>query len=251
MTTLKAKSYPTNLGKPPTSRSSFTADANTNRIIWVNNASTATKGSFTPGYGVTARLESEGSPYGAGGMQEANGLMQDNGTKGFRVRISNGTSHYGNIEIKISGDARWMPAAIFNGCGFEVHQNSDSKHAMWVDRYALGWKSATSSTIRWVGNTANDGHNDAPYSGYRYFDFNYQSYIDEIRGFGTDWLFHGIVLHIKNNGGAGSTDSTVKCWNLKMYHRCVGSTSSDHRIFAPKLRPEQYRNSAYFGVTMS
>ena len=241
MANVKSQSYPTNMGKPPTSRSTFTGAANTDRINWIQNAQTATKGSFSPSYGVTDQLTDGGGPYGGGYMQEDNGLMQDNGTKGFKVRISNGTSHEGNIEIKISGDARWMPAAIFNGCGFEVHQNSDSKHAMWVDRYALGWKSASSSTIRWVGNNANDGKNGAPYNGYRYFDFSYQSYIDQIRGFGKDWLFYGIVLHIRNNSGAGSTDSTVKCWNLKMYHKCVGSTSSNHRILAPKLRPELYR----------
>jgi len=177
--------------------------------------------------------------------------MQDNGTKGFKVRTTNGSSHYGNIEIKISGDARWMPAAIFNGCGFEVHQNSDGKHAMYVHRYALGWKSATSNSMRWVGDDANDGRNNDESSGYRYFDFGYQPYIDQIRAFGTDWLFHSIVLNIKNDGGTGTTDSTVKCWNLKLYHKCVGSTSTDHRIFAPKLRPELYRATAYLGHDFS
>ena len=251
MSILKSQTYPTNLGTPPSNLVTFESEHNTDRIDWIHKAQSVAKSSFTPGYGDTATFTDGGSPYGNGGMQEATGLFQDDGNKGFKVQLTNGNSHEGNIEIKNNDSARWMPASIFNGCAFQLHQNSSSSHAMWVDRYALSFIHKTNNTWRIIGNTPNDGYNNAPHAGYRYVDFNYEPYINQVRGLGSDYLFFSIIVHIRNNGGAGSDNSAVKLWDLKMYHKCVGSVSSKHRIFAPKIRTLSNRNNSTFGLSFS
>ena len=236
MANVKVDTVPSDIGKPPTNRTDFLANCNHNRVKWLDKVQVTGKGDVTPGYGVTDKMSSDDVYHGS--MQEEDGLFQDNGNKGWKLTATNGNSHQSNAEIKFKDEARWFPAALFNGCGFEVHQDSNSKHAMWIDQYALIFiDNQAPNSYKFVGNTINDGHNSGPHSGYRYADFSYQNYIDQIRGFGPNWYFYGLILHIKNNGGAGSDNSTVKCWNFKMFHKGQSSSSSKHRIVVPALRP--------------
>ena len=250
MAILKAQSYPTTLGKPPTTRSAFLNDCNVNRIDWTDGMKSLAKGVVTPGYGVKTTMPSN-SAYGDGKVETS--VWQDHIDFGFKLELfPAGAAGQSNVELRPYGNgARWMPAAIFNGCGFELHQSADYGSSLYVTQYALVFVSATSETYRFVGNTLNDGHNGAPFKGYRYADFSSQTYIDEIRSFGSSWLFQGIILNIKNGEGISFERSSVKLWNLKMYHKCVGSTSTDHRIFAPKLKSFAYRNEPYHSVNFS
>ena len=249
MAILKTQSYPTNLGKAPATKSSFIDTCNTDRIDWTDKMITSEKDRFSPGYGNTQVMPST-KKYGSG--QVIDSIWQGDVNRGFDIfAMPNSSSNdYDNIELKVKDQARWMPAAIFNGCAFEVYQSSAAHSSIYVTGYALVYMSAVDQTYRYVGNNLNDGHDQSPYKGYRYAKFDNETYIDQIRAFGNNWLFCGIVLAMKNGSGSGEMTS-VKMWNLKMYHKCKGSTSTDHRIFAPKFKPTAYRNEPLRGVAFS
>ena len=239
MTNLKAQSYPTDLGRPPTNRTDFLNECNTDRIDWTDGMKSATKGAVTPTYGVKTNMPSSNS-YGAGNVIES--VWQDNGNKGFRIDQLNSSAGQGNIEIGFDSKARWMTAGMFNGLAFELHSSQGGASAMYVTQYALIFVNAGVENYRFFGNTLNDGYNNGPHLGYRLADFNNETYINEIRSWGRDWLLQGIVLNIQNAHETTGPATIVKFWNLKIYHKCVGSTSANHRIFTPKLRSFSNRN---------
>ena len=179
-------------------------------------------------------------------MQEETGLWQDSGQKGYKLSTTAGNSHQQNCEIKFKDKSRWMPASIFNGCAFQIHQNSDSKHALYADMYCLLFINKSSSSYRFVGNEFSDAYNNGPHSGYRYAHFRSTAMIDEVRSFGNDWLLYGIIVHVRNGGGAGSSSYTFKLWDLKIYHK-TSETSSSVRMIPEKARPKGYRADNYTG----
>ena len=73
-----------------------------------------------------------------------------------------------------------------------------------------------------------------------YYRFSTQSYIDEIRGWGNDWLFYGVILRVSNPGGAGSDSSEVSCRNFRVFTK-GSSLSSNHRLICPSPRTEANR----------
>ena len=73
-----------------------------------------------------------------------------------------------------------------------------------------------------------------------YYTFSTQAYIDEIRAWGNDWLFYGVILRVTNPGGAGSDQSEVSCRNFRVFTK--GSTlSSNHRLIVPAPRSKADR----------
>jgi len=213
------------------------------QVVW-SGSSVKTKGTYTPNYG-TKTQQTNDSAWGAGDVPRT--IYQDNGNYGLVVSATSGKSHQVNHEVY--GDGRWMPASIFNGCGFEAHQNSGSTHALYMKFYSLVFTSATSDSWRFWGVNPSDGHNSGPRSGYRYLRFNSSGSIDTIRSWGKDWLFYGFIITLHTDGGIQSaTSSTFKAFNFKLGHK--GShNSSNYRMIPANKRSYNNRNITQVGFS--
>ena len=119
------------------------------------------------------------------------------------------------------GDGRWMPASVWYGLGFESKYNrsgGNSNHDLFIKKYAAIFTHRTSSSYRFYG--WNTGNTNRPSGEYRYDKIHSSmSSTTEIRNWGPDWLFQGILIQFANNGGSGSTQSTVEVYNLKIGHK--------------------------------
>ena len=73
-----------------------------------------------------------------------------------------------------------------------------------------------------------------------YYTFSTQAYIDEIRSWGNDWLFYGVIVRVANNKGTGSDQSEVSCRNFRVFTKAT-SLSSNHRLICPAPRSEADR----------
>ena len=61
------------------------------------------------------------------------------------------------------------------------------------------------------------------------------SVVSSIRSWGAGWLFQGLVLHIANNGGTGTTESHMEVYNLKVGHKS-STNGSGYRIIPVAYR---------------
>ena len=163
-------------------------------------------------------------------------------SKGLKVYSSSGESHKQNIESY--GDGRWMPASVWYGLGFEsrhVRTGGNGNHDLYILRYGAVFTHRTSNEYRIYG--WNTGNGDRP-SGTDYrFDkiHSSMSSTTEIRNWGPDWLFQGIVIGFANGSGPGSTQSTVEVYNLKVGHR-YSLTGSQYRYLPLGTRHFDDRN---------
>jgi len=213
------------------------------QVVW-SGSSVKRKGTYTPNYG-TKTQQTNDDAWGAGSVSST--IYQDNGNNGLVVSTTSGKSHQVNHELY--GDGRWMPASIFNGCGFEVNQNSSDQHALYLNFYSLVFTSATSDSWRFWGVNPNDGHNSGPRSGYRYLRFNSSSDINTIRGWGKNWLFYGFILTLHTDGGAKKGQSSrLQAYNFKIGHK--GShNSSNYRMVPANKRSYNNRNKTQLGFS--
>lgn len=216
------KTLPTQIDIP-TSLSTFKTKE---QPVW-SGSSWRAKGTFSPQYGDTSSWPNESSY----AIERQGSLYLPSDTSGFRLGSTSGNSHTSNYESY--GDGRWMPASIFNGIGFEVYQGSSGKHAIYLKKYGLIFANKTSGSYRiWGVNTGTT----SPSVGYRYININSSdSVVSSIRGWGSSWLFQGLVLHIANNGGTGTTESHMEVYNLKVGHK-VSTNGSGYRCIPAAYR---------------
>ena len=179
----------------------------TSQVVWTGS-SWRTKGTFSPGYGDTSSWPHDPSY----SISRQDTMYSPTQGTGLKLTSSAGNIHKGNYELY--GDGRWMAASVFNGVGFEVYQNSGSKHAVYLAKYALVFANRDNSNYRiWGVNTGTTN----PSSGYRFIRVQSSaSMVSTIRGWGPTWLFQGVILHAYNNGGAGSDDSYMEVYNMKV-----------------------------------
>jgi len=147
-------------------------------------------------------------------------LYNPSASKGLKVYSSSGESHTQNIESY--GNGRWIPASVWYGLGFEsshVRTGGNEKHDLYIKRYGAVFTHRTSSEYRIYG--WNTGYTNRPSGTNLRFDkiHSSESGTAEIRRWGPDWLFQGIVIGFANNGGNSSTQSTVEVYNLKVGHK--------------------------------
>ena len=238
MSNVAINTVPTEITIP----NSLTDFKNRAQVVWTGSSVKA-KATYTPSHGTTTRQNND-SAWGQGSVSQ--GIYQPNGNNGWVLTVTSGKSYNQNHEFH--GDGRWMPASMFNGCGFEIHQNSSSTHALYLKFYSIIFHSDTGSWRQW-GVNPNDGYNSGPRSGYRYLRFNASSDINTIRGWGNTWKLYGFILTVHTDGGiqAGNT-STIKAFNFKVGHK--GSNhSSNYRMVPAKKRSMANRNNTQVGFS--
>ena len=235
MANQSAPSVKTNMGTIPSNLSDFNA---ADQVDWLVGVSSKAKGEIKCGYGSKRILSSQGGPYGNG---SAKSTLFSSAT-GWSCILTNGSSHYQNFEVSFKDKNRWCPASIFNGFGGQFKQHHDKAHSMYFTDLALVFMGRYDNS--WIytsdGKLSNSkGQKDL------YYRFSTQSYIDEIRGWGNDWLFYGVILRVSNPGGAGSDSSEVSCRNFRVFTK-GSSLSSNHRLIVPAPRSEANRNTVMY-----
>jgi len=187
--------------------SNLTDFKNRDQVVWTGS-NWRTKGAFTPTHGDTVSWPHDPSY----GFARRDNMYSPQQSSGLKLSSSAGNQHEGNYELY--GDGRWMSASVFNGVGFEVYQNSGSKHAVYLRKYALVFANRDDGTYRTWGV---DTGVSSPSTGYRFIRVvSSASMVSTIRNWGPYWQFQGLILHMYNNGGAGSDDSYIEVYNMKV-----------------------------------
>jgi len=177
------------------------------QVVWTGEI-WKTKGSFTPTHGDRDFYEHNPSY----SINYQKGMYNASDTTGLNLRGNAGAVHSGNYELY--GDGRWMSASVFNGLGFEVYQESDAKHAIFLKYYALAFANRDNGNWRiWgIDTGARDKSKE-----YRYIRVpSSSSIVSSIRSWGPSWLFQGMILHIANGGGTGSSISNMYVYNMRV-----------------------------------
>ena len=174
------------------------------------------KGSVTITHGDTGTWSSDD----AYAIQRQDIVYDPSSSKGLKVYSDAGSDHVSNIEM--FGNGRWMPASVWYGMGFEsrhVRTGGNEKHDLYIKRYAAIFTHRTSSSYRFYGwNTGNTNRPSG--TDYRYDKIHSSmSSTTEIRNWGPDWLFQGLLIGFANNGGGQKTQSYVEVYNLKIGHK--------------------------------
>lgn len=227
-----APSVPSNMGTIPSNIDDFN---NADQVDWLVGVSSKAKGSVTCNYGSKRTLSSSGTPYGGGSPKTT--LFGPTG-KGWDMIIKNGSSHYQNIELSFKDKNRWCPASLFNGFGGQFKQNHNKAHSMYFTDLALVFMGVTEEKYIFTsdGRCGNSKGNRE-----FYYTFSTQSYIDEIRSWGNDWLFYGVIVRVANDGGIQAGDSSeVSCRNFRVFTQAT-SLSSNHRLICPAPRSQDDR----------
>ena len=188
----------------PTDLSTFKSKP---QAVWTGEV-WKTKGSFTPSHGDKNYFEHNPS-YSINYQREMYNASENTG---LNLRGDAGAVHSGNYELY--GDGRWMSASVFNGLGFEVYQESEAKHAIFLKYYALVFTNRDANSWRTWG--VDTGARDKS-KGYRYIRVpSSSSTVSTIRTWGPSWLFSGMILHIANGGGTGSSISNMYVYNMRV-----------------------------------
>jgi len=230
MTNQSAPSVPSNMGTIPSNVSDFN---NAAQVDWLVGVSSKAKGNIDCAYGSKRSLSSAGTPYG-GGNPKTTLFGPD---KGWDVVVTNGDKHYQNIELRWKDKSRWCPASIFNGFGGQFKQNHNKTHSMYFTDLALIFMGV--SEEKFIFTSDGQCGNSKGIKEF-YYTFSTQSYIDEIRSWGNDWLFYGVIVRIANNKGTGTDQSEVSCRNFRVFTK-ASSLSSNHRLICPAPRSEADR----------
>ena len=207
-------------------------------IIWINQQR-AKRSAITPTHGWRQNFYTDGA-YGTGSL---NNFFTPKKEEGLRwVNNTIGNKHQELIEIGLTGNnARWLPASMFNGFGFEVYQASNAKHALYYAGCALVFYNG--SNYRTYGVQPQDGRGDAVFKGYRYIYLNNSSKINEIRNWGSSYKLTGVYLWMRNEGGGGSDSGvSIYMYNFKVHHKSPIAANNLKMIPAGK-RPWSQRNA--------
>ena len=215
----------------PTSLNTF---KNTLQAVWTGS-SWRSKGTFSPTHGDTSSWPGSSSY----AIERQGSLYLPSDTSGLRMGSNAGNSHTSNYESY--GDGRWMPASVFNGLGFEVYQGSSGKHAIYLKKWGVVFASKTSSSYRTWGF---DAGTSSPSNVYRFIEVSSSSSAtSSIRSWGAGWVFQGIILHIANNSGVGTTTSHMEVYNMKVGHK-FSTVGGQYRYLPPTMRPYSNRNAS-------
>ena len=225
-----APSVPSNMGTIPSNIDDFN---NADQVDWLVGVQSKAKGEIKCGYGSKRTFSSQSSPYGNGSAKST--LFSTD--VGWNAILTNGNSHYQNFELRYKDKNRWCPASIFNGFGGQFKQHHNKAHSMYFTDLALIFKGATDEKYIFTS----DGHlSNGKGTKDIYYTFSTQAYIDEIRSWGNDWLFYGVILRVSNPGGSGSDQSEVSCRNFRVFTK-ASSLSSNHRLICPAPRSDADR----------
>ena len=142
--------------------------------------------------------------------------------------------------FRMDGNSRWMPASVFNGIGFETyHQHivGNQDHMLYVADYAVIFRHRSNNETKYYGlktdYTSSPGH-----EGYRFDCIQTSDYhVDEIRTWGSEWLYQGLVVVLRTQGGGsdGSCESYIGIYNLKVGHK-FSTVGSQYRYLPLKNR---------------
>ncbi len=165
-------------------------------------------------------------------------------TDGIDFTVNSGTLHHGNTETV--GACRWMPASVFNGCGFEVHQSDDHENAIYLRQWAVIFSNRLNEGYRFWG--VDCSLNFLPRKGYRYLTFP-QSEIDSIRKWGSQYVLQGFIFNYRTNSWPGSSrTSSLKIYNVKVGHK-FSDINNNYRYLPPSKRSYANRNNVNAGFT--
>ena len=236
MTNKRIPSVPADMGSVPSSLDDFN---NADQLDWLVGVRAKMKGKIVAGYGSQRTLNSA-KAYGAGTAKTT--LFST--AKGWDLIQNNGTNHDCNIELTAAtGTNRWCPASIFNGFGGQFKQNHNKTHSMYFTDLALVFHHASNDDWRYTtdGRCGNS-------KGIKtfYYRFSTQSYIDEIRSWGSDWLFYGVILRVANDKGALDDQSEVSCFNFRVFTKGSASGSAN-RLMCPAPRSDADRGTPIYG----
>ena len=177
------------------------------QVVWTGN-NWKEKAAFTPSYGDKNFFGYDPSST----ITYQKDMYNSSESTGLAIYCSAGNEHKCNYELH--GDSRWMPASIFNGIGFEVKQADGNKHSIYLKYYALSFAHRDSSAHAVWG--VDTGARD-PSASHRFINIkSSDSVVSQIRSWGPEWLFQGIILHVWNNGGTGSSNSNMYVYNMKV-----------------------------------
>lgn len=185
---------------------------------WLVGVSAKTMGTIKCEYGHKSNLTSQGSPYGSGSCKDT---LFDQKKTGWSLIQTNGSEHYGNILLSFKDKNRWLQARHYWGFGGKFKQHNDNTHSMWVTDVATAWKHKTKDEYRYSSIAIVSGAGDGGFGGNKgqrefYLAATNQLHHKEIRRWGSDWLFFGVVIRIKNNGGKGSHQSEISCKSFRI-----------------------------------
>ena len=199
----------------------------TEQVVWTGK-SWREKGAFTPDYGATNFFNHNPSY----DIERQTDLYQPSESSGLTIYCAAGTEHNGNYELY--GDSRWMPASIFNGVGFEVLQDSDHKHAIYLKYYALAFAHREGNGYRFWGFDTGARN---PSVGYRFMSVpSNNAAVNSIRSWGEEWLYQGVILHVWNNGGVGSGTSYMYVYNMRVGSK-MSTIGGQYRYLPAGKRP--------------
>ena len=203
------------------------------QVVWTGET-WKTKGSFAPTFGYTGTFTHNPSS----SIEYQKTMYSASDSTGLAIRNDAGQTHSANYELY--GNGRWMPASIFNGIGFEVFQNSNSTHAVYLKHYALVFAHRETGDWRFYGvDTGTRG----PSTGYRYINVLSNSpAVNTIRNWGPEWLFQGPLLHVANNGGAGSDVSNIYAYNMRVGSK-MSTVGGQYRYLPAGKRSYGNRNA--------
>ena len=147
-------------------------------------------------------------------------MYTNKSSDGLKVSAENGSYH--EMNVILYGNSRFMPAKVWNGFGFETYHKQISgsgAHNIYVKRYAAVFCHRTQKdNYRYYGWTS--GHGDRPTGDYRFDSIHSgNSNVSEIRSWGDDWLFEGLVVTFANNNANKKTKSECTIYNLKIGHK--------------------------------
>ena len=149
--------------------------------------------------------------------------------------------------FRMEGQSRWMPASVFNGLGFETlhqHNTGSTNHMVYLADYAMCFRHRTGSGKRYygwgTGYTSATAHN-----GYRFDRIQTSDYhVKDIRDFGSDWLYQGMVVALRTKGsGTGTTQSYITIYNMKVGSKFT-TVDGAYRYLPLKNRGAQYRDGS-------
>lgn len=204
-------------------------------VIWTGN-NIRTKPRYFPDYGDKDEFPNDG---GITNYTNTN-IFSTEWEEGLKVSYDGGKHHSVNIEYY--GEERWMPASVYNGHGFMLYNNSDKNNATFLSRYSLVFAHRTEEWWRNYGVR----YTSTPSTGYKYLRLSSDnpsdlSRINEIRGFGKDWLFQGFTFNVQTGGGVGSVASSTWIYNLRVGHK-YSNTNSNLRVIPNGKRSYGHRD---------
>ena len=173
-------------------------------------------------------------------------MYQPDQTSGFRV-FANAAAQRSTV-FYMNGDSRWMPASVFNGIGFETfheHNSGPQDHELYLAEYAVIFRNRTGNGTRYYG--WNTGYTSSP--GHQKYKFDRiqtsDSHVNEIRAWGSDWLYQGLVVTLRtgDTGSSRTDESYITIYNMKVGSK-FSTVGGQYRYLPLKNRSSNNRDGS-------